>query len=53
MRKLRNIVLILLAAGLLAYLGHWVYVQVIVIDSCLDRGGRWDYDAETCVGARD
>jgi hypothetical protein len=53
MRKWRNIVLILLAVGILAYLGHWAYVQVFLIDRCLDRGGSWDYDAEVCDGARD
>ena len=53
MRIWRNIVLILLAVGILAYLGRWAYVQVFLIDSCQDRGGVWDYDAEACVGARD
>lgn len=26
----------------------WIYGQVS-IDSCLDRGGSWDYDWEICL----
>jgi len=26
--------------------------EFLQIDTCLDRGGRWDYDREECSGAR-
>jgi hypothetical protein len=32
--------------------GFWFRHQMI-IDSCLDRGGRWNYDTSGCEGARE
>jgi len=26
--------------------------EFLAIDDCLDAGGRWDYESDTCVGAR-
>jgi hypothetical protein len=52
-RRWKNIVLVVLVFGALVYAGRWAYIQVIVIDSCLDRGGRWNYDVGACDGARD
>lgn len=41
--------LVLLAAALIAA-GMWVQRE-LSIDSCLDRGGRWNYEADVCEGA--
>jgi hypothetical protein len=38
--------------GILLLLALLVYSRVhawYLIDSCLDRGGKWDYDRDTCV----
>jgi hypothetical protein len=36
----------------LAIFAFWLFEQV-KIDSCLDRGGRWNYDGKACEGATD
>lgn len=41
--------LVLLAAVVIA-VGMWIKREVS-IDSCLDRGGRWNYEAAVCEGA--
>lgn len=41
--------LVLLAAALIAA-GLW-FQRELSIDSCLDRGGRWNYEADVCEGA--
>jgi len=41
--------LVLLAAVLIAA-GVWIKRE-LSIDSCLDRGGRWNYEAAVCEGA--
>lgn len=49
MKKKRVVVYILglIFFVIVAYLA-W---REIRIDSCLDRGGRWDYAISACVGA--
>lgn len=42
-------VLLLLAAVLIAA-GIWIKREAS-IDSCLDRGGRWNYEVAACEGA--
>lgn len=32
--------------------GRWLQVT-LQIDSCLDDGGRWDYEKNHCEGARE
>jgi hypothetical protein len=46
----RGILLFLLVAGLVLF-GIW-FRHVMKIDSCLDRGGAWNYEAALCEGAR-
>lgn len=41
--------LVLLAGALIAA-GMWVKRE-LSIDSCLDRGGRWSYEASVCERA--
>lgn len=40
----------LLAAILIIALGTWLK-RGLSIDSCLDRGGRWNYELSVCEGA--
>jgi hypothetical protein len=52
--KLRRIILLLLLLLLvvgIGFLGPWLS-RYIKIDSCLDLGGRWNYQTETCEGAQ-
>jgi hypothetical protein len=46
-RKLLGYAVLLLLAGALAV---WLR-GCIRIDSCLDRGGAWNYEVGSCVGA--
>ena len=39
-----------LVLALLVWLALYA-IDWIAIDDCLDRGGRWDYDWDTCLGA--
>lgn len=41
--------LVLLAVVLIA-IGIW-FKRELSIDSCLDRGGRWNYEVAACEGA--
>lgn len=41
---------ILLLAVALVAAGVW-FGREVAIDSCLDRGGRWDYERAACEGA--
>lgn len=50
---MKRIMAATLLAGLVAALiaaGLWVKRE-LSIDSCLDRGGRWNYELVTCEGA--
>jgi hypothetical protein len=49
-KKVLAISLLCLLGGL-AYLSYVIYLEFFVIDSCLDRGGVWNYDEGRCVGA--
>ena len=45
---------LLVALGILLFgFMHWFYYSWFLVDGCLDRGGRWDYEARRCEGARD
>lgn len=45
MRKLLILLAFLLVLGTLAYLVRgW-----LAVDSCLDRGGSWDYEHRVCL----
>lgn len=46
--KLRLFVLI--AAGFVAFVWWTLAGEHAAVDACLDGGGRWDYDTETCAG---
>jgi len=48
--KIRKILLGALVLALLVAVGLWVQNEVQV-DSCLDRGGRWDQERQMCEGA--
>lgn len=48
MRKWMKLVLLVF---ILALLPLW-YRECVVVDSCLDRGGSWDREAEICKGPR-
>ena len=44
---------ILLIAAVVAFvLGGWWLRGQLAIDSCLDNGGRWDYEASVCVSVK-
>jgi hypothetical protein len=43
---------LLLALALLVAAGFWVW-HWLQIDSCLDRGGRWNYEQSHCEGNAD
>jgi hypothetical protein len=47
--RLRNVVLLFaLLATVIASL-IWLK-RFLAVDSCLDRGGRWNYELSTCEG---
>ena len=46
----KKTVALIIALCALLVLAVWVWHQAR-IDSCLDRGGRWDYEHSTCEGA--
>lgn len=48
MKYLTRLVAIVAALLLTAYLG-WRLVRFLEVDSCLDSGGRYDYEAGACV----
>jgi hypothetical protein len=50
--NVRNIVLYLLSIAILGLMAGWA-AQFWKTDKCLDRGGRWNYERNTCEGARD
>ena len=58
LNKTRRIVLAILFVALLAIVllegrGWWErYRRWDAIDTCLDAGGRWDYQLNVCEGAR-
>ena len=39
------------AGAVLAQAGSGVY-RWLQVDGCLDAGGAWDYQFETCIGSR-
>jgi hypothetical protein len=47
MMKRKKWIAIVLFVAALAVLGIWGRKQ-LRIDSCLDQGGRWNYDQATC-----
>ena len=47
MNKITRFVLCVLSLVLLVIFGYWLK-GFLKIDSCLDRGGRWNYDTATC-----
>lgn len=49
MKQSKVITLILVALALFA-LAVWVGHE-LTVDSCLDRGGRWNRELSTCEGA--
>jgi hypothetical protein len=48
MKRMGKLVAIALVMFGIAWLGVWLAEQ-IRIDSCLDSGGRYGYEAESCV----
>jgi hypothetical protein len=46
-----RIALIVVALGVLVAVVMWAS-DFLKIDSCLDRGGAWNYERGTCEGAR-
>lgn len=50
--KPRYWLIALAIAGIAVVLWPWVKAQ-LSIDSCLDRGGRWNYQAEQCESVAD
>jgi hypothetical protein len=52
MKKLIKVgVAVIVVVGLIA-VAMW-YRRQVSIDSCLDRGGRWDYQSSLCEGAKE
>ena len=49
MQKKRLVYLLLLLG---VFLFGWWAREFFLIDSCLDRGGRWNGDAIACEGTR-
>jgi hypothetical protein len=49
MMKRRLLVVALLAAALGGVAG-WEVRSFLAIDSCLDAGGRWEYQGDHCEG---
>ena len=47
MRKRTRFVLCALSLLLVVIFGYWLK-GFLEIDSCLDRGGRWNYETGTC-----
>jgi hypothetical protein len=48
-------VFIVVAVLLLATVGVWLWPKFywsITVDSCLDMGGRWNYETQECEGER-
>jgi len=45
-----RLTLFIVMLAVLAMLGLWVR-NVMKIDSCLDRGGKWDERRQICEGA--
>jgi hypothetical protein len=53
MKRSRKILLgIGVAAVVLIALTLWRCSPAIEKDSCLDMGGRWNYETQSCEGAR-
>ena len=50
--KTRKFLLGAFVLALLVAVGLWLRNEVR-IDSCLDRGGRWDQERQMCDGARE
>lgn len=48
--QIRKLLLWTFVFALLVVLGLWLRNEVRM-DSCLDRGGKWDSHQETCEGA--
>ncbi len=46
----RRLALFIFVLSVLVMLGLWVRNEM-KIDSCLDRGGKWDERRQTCEGA--
>ena len=47
----RKLLLLSVAVIGLVAAAWWIRGQVL-IDDCLDGGGRWDYGSESCEGGR-
>lgn len=51
----KHLVLVAVVLLLIASVGVWVWPKFywsITVDSCLDMGGRWNYDMQECEGQR-
>lgn len=48
--KLKKLLLGMLVFSVLVAVGLWLRNEVR-IDSCFDRGGRWDKEGQMCEGA--
>lgn len=46
----RRIILAALIAGALGMWAGWELQSFVLIDGCLDAGGRWDYQRGLCEG---
>ena len=44
---------IILGVLIFVLLAAWWMNHQIAIDRCLDAGGRWNYDDDSCEGAHD
>ena len=48
MTRLKLRAFMVIALGFIALVWWTLGREHAAIDACLDGGGRWDYDAETC-----
>jgi hypothetical protein len=47
-KKLKNLLLLFFILGIFLYLLTEIY-HFILVEHCLDHGGRWDYDRNICI----
>jgi hypothetical protein len=53
MRKSSRLwLVVVLVVAVVAVVGVW-FAREMKIDSCLDRGGRWNYSLGQCEGAKE